>query len=235
MSLQLYINQGDSRGDISGAGAGAATILNIMAKAATQAKAFKVSYKLTNLKPSTDVKPLEKEVGEKIDGTTVKYASSLLQALKWAVDHCFTTLVGNTQFPTGSKIEFGYEGTWTTLPTAVARLFHGDEAMFNVKFDHTVETIFGGWAMKNEKLGEAYVRVTDKGMVFEGTKVTTKIVANQIVERKRSILEDMKWSGDDAKDSVHGKAERLQREARKLQYAKSQKELKESIQKLLGK
>ena len=215
--------------DISGAGAGVATIYNIMATS----KAHKVGYKVTNLKPDTIVKPLEAEVSSKTEDGKTKVANSLMQALRWAVDHCFQALVGNSQFPKGSKIEFQYDGVWTTLPDTTAGLFKGTEAAFNLRFDEVVNTVFAGFALKEDRIGEAYVRATDRGKVFEGQKVTTKIVSAQILEREKFLKDERKYMGHDAKQSLYGN-ELAAHEARRLKYAKSQKELKEAVQKLLG-
>lgn len=200
---------------------------------ATTKKAIAVSYKVTNLQPNTNVKPLQAEVSSQtIDGAT-KVATSLMQALKFAVNSLFNALQGNSQFPTGSKIEFGFGDVWTTLPETTARLFKGTEVTFNVKYDEIVEAIFGGFAMKDTTLGEAYVRATDKGEVFKGSKVTTKIVASQIQARTKYLASERKFMTEDAEASIHG-ADLARFKARQLQRAKSQKELKEAVQKLLG-
>jgi hypothetical protein len=55
----------------------------------------------------------------------------------------------------------------------------------------------------------------------------------QILEREKFLKDERKYMGHDAKQSLYGN-ELAAHEARRLKYAKSQKELKEAVQKLLG-
>lgn len=193
---------------------------------------FSVGYKVTNLTKNTDVKPLERAVNTKIDGEKVKEASSLMQAINWAVDHCFNSLKGNSQYPSGSKIEFSHNGITTVLTDTNAKAFKASEAKFNLLFDEIVNEVFAGFALKDDKIGTAFVRVTDVGGVFKTTKnITKKIVSAQIVASERKAKEDRKWSMEDGMSSVYGAAGLVYRAKRQ----ENSKNLREQVKKLLGK
>lgn len=199
---------------------------------ATTNTTFKVSYKVTNLKADSDVKPLEREISHQTKDGKTKAGANLMQVIRWAVDHCFNTLQGNSQYPSGSKIEFTYNDITSVLTDAKAKAFKATEAKFNLMFDEIVNEVFSGFALKDDKLGEAFVRVTDKGGVFKSTKnITKKIVSAQIVASEKKAKEDRTWALEDGMSSVYGASGLVYRAKRQ----ENTKNLREQVKKLLGK
>jgi len=194
---------------------------------------FAVSYKVTNLKADSIVAPLEREISTQTKDGKIKEATSLMQAINWAVDHCFGSLQGNSQYPSGSKIEFFHKGLSVTLTDSTAKVFKMTEAKFNLKFEEIANEIIAGFALKDDKIGEAFVRVTDQGGIFKGVKtISKKIVSAQLVAAERKAKEDRTLHVEDSMASVYGGAKGLADRQKSIERRKS---LKEQVQKLLGK
>lgn len=193
---------------------------------------FAVGYKVTNLAKSTDIKPLVRKTVTKIDNGVIKSATSLQQAVRWAVDDAYGTLVGNSQYPAGSKIEFTYGEFSVTLTDTTAKLLKGKQANFDLKFDEIVNEVMGDFALKSPEMGEAYVRITDVGNQFKSVKtVTQKMVAAQILAVQKKEKEDTKWHMEDSRISVAGGVKAY---AVRQKRAQQSKDLRAQVQKLLG-
>ena len=205
--------------------------INLNTKMATN-KTFNVGYKVTNLKADTTVKPLVRENVTKIDNGVIKSATSLQQAINWALDDCFGTLTGNSQYPSGSKIEFTHGGLSMTLTDRMAKIVKGPQADFELKFGEIANEIIAGFVLKNPDMGTAYVRITDTAGQFKSVKtVTQKMVAAQLIAERTIEKEDNKWHMEDSMISVSGgKKAYVARQKR----AQQSKDLRAQVQKLLG-
>lgn len=196
-------------------------------------KTFNVGYKVTNLTKNTDIKPLVRKTVTNIekDGT-IKYATSLQQAINWALDNCFDTLKGNSQYPKGSKIEFTYGEQSMTLMDTSAKILKGPKADFNLKFGLIANEIIADFIIDSPEMGEAFVRITDTSGHFKSVKtVTQKMVAAQIIAVRTIETQDNKWCAEDSMISVSGGKKAYTARQKRAQQSRN---LREQVQKLIG-
>lgn len=89
------------------------------------------------------------------------------------------------------------------LPTSMGKKFAVNHYDFDISFEVIREHILAELALSSEAASIEYIRRTDINNVFKNQKTfTTQQVSAQIKERIRMVKDVVKWTLEDAKDSV---------------------------------
>lgn len=163
-----------------------------------------VKVVIKNIDTTIKIDPYERTVsGKKVVGedgkVTVKVATTLLQAIGFAIAEVWAFLCDNGQY---KKCRV-HIGDIILKEAHVKTLLSPSRADYENGFEAIREYIHGEMAFSSEEAGEQYIRATDVGGVFEKQKkFSVAEVAAQIKERGKAFRFKQKMLKEDAADSV---------------------------------
>jgi hypothetical protein len=150
----------------------------------------KVSVSINNDLSLSKTMTIIEEVNESFEGENL--SSVIGKAMR------FVNTVVNRQYDAPSIVIAGVE-----LPTSMGKKFAVNHYDFDISFEIIREHILGELARVNEEAGVEYIRRTDINGVFKSkSNFTAQQVSAQIKERTRMVKEIVRWTLEDAKDSV---------------------------------